>query len=405
VSNDVLDLLRDRNPVPVDPPPPPIGSVLSRVDEAQAAAVIAAAAATEDRSRGRRGQVGGWVVVAAGAALALIVIVVLAGTQRRSAPRTGAAGSGGGLVAPVLGPGKAWSYLTVEQSTTQFQRPGSPILLGALLSGSRAVVVSRSRVQTWVTVSGAQRSRGRDVGKPRFIGSASDRASWVKEHRVGHAVPTASFSTPGFAAGGRTLSYSQVLGFPTDRSAVLRLLHLAKGGASERMAEIGSLLQSLPLLGAARAAVFAALARVRGVQELGSVRDPLGRPGIALAAAREPFPRSARGTPGPVPGGERVLRTRSELIFDPRTMALLASETVLLEPSRIAGIDAGYPVTWTAYLASRAVSAASVPTLRELFGRHGVPRPVPVLRRTPISGTPAPVRGRLRTAPSSIPRP
>ncbi|HWF75030.1 MAG TPA: hypothetical protein VG186_16895 [Solirubrobacteraceae bacterium] len=397
MRDDVLELLRDRNPVPVDPPPPPIDSVLSRLDEA-------AAEGEPGGIRPRRGEIGGWIVVVAGAALAL-VILVLAGTGRRSTTRTGTPGSAAGLVAPVLRPGQAWHYVTVEQSTSPFHPPGARVGIGpypdTLTSSSRAAVVSRFRIDNWIPMSGAQHTRGRDAGKPRFIGSAGERASWVREHSVGDAVAGASFSSPGFAVGPKTFTYAEVLRFPTDPGAVIRLLGLAKATAAERLDQVSSLLQSVPLLPPARAAVFQALVDTPGIRDLGAVDDPLGSSGIALAASGAPFPATVSGPLARLVRRAGSLPTRVELVFDPGTMALLASETVLVKPSHIRGISAGYPVLWTAFEASGTVSAASVPPAQVLGARP------PSAARIPLRVPPARVRNGTPFAPgatSPLPR-
>ncbi|MDQ6777124.1 MAG: hypothetical protein M3071_13115 [Actinomycetota bacterium] len=292
----------------------------------------------------------------------------------------------------------------------QCSPPGAPPEIAGyvapteLTPKSRAVVVSRFRIEHWIAINGAQRSRGHDVGKPHFIGSPSDRASWVKEHSVGDAVAAASFTTAGFAAGRRTLTYGQILRFPTRPAAVIRLLGLSKASPSERLNELSSLLQSLPLLRAARAAVFQALAHAPGIEDLGTTRDPLGRSGIAFGAPDERVPVTVNGPLTRLLGRERALHTRSELVFDPGTMALLAFETVLREPSLIPGISAGYPVSWTAYVGSRAVPEPSVPSLRALFGPHSSPTPFPtrLLGPAPIAGSHAPARARLTRPPTRL---
>jgi len=364
MRDDVLDLLRDRNPVPVDPPPPPIEEVLRRLEEH--------AGLSEDAGRARpsRGRLGGWVVVAGGAAVAAIVVLALLVTQRTGhgtpVPIAPSASSGG-LAAPVLRPGQAWYYLAIEQAASPFHPSPTPIEIGVvpatednafLTPSTRAIVVTRSQLRAWITITGVEQTRGRPIGKATFVGSASDRAQWRKEGSHGSGVAGSSSSSRGFDAGGRTLTYAQLRRYPTTPAGVIRFLGVAKQPAAGQFAALGFLLESLPLLPAARDAVFGAITQVPGIQDLGTARDPLGRVGIAYGApAEEP--------------GRGGLRTRAELIFDPDTMALLASETVLLQPSRIAGISAGYPVAWTAYVASRAVRASSVPAMRDLFGRHG----------------------------------
>jgi hypothetical protein len=66
---------------------------------------------------------------------------------------------------------------------------------------------------------------------------------------------------------------------------------------------------------------------------------------------------------GPAASAVRPLPVRNELLFDPQRKALLATETVLLKSSRVPGIGAGYPISWTAYVHSSAVSTNSIPPL------------------------------------------
>jgi hypothetical protein len=68
----------------------------------------------------------------------------------------------------------------------------------------------------------------------------------------------------------------------------------------------------------ARAGLYRAAAYIKGVKYVGAVDDPLGRRGLALEMA------NATG--------------RTRLIFDPRSSAILAEETVLTK--RIDSMDA-----------------------------------------------------------------
>jgi hypothetical protein len=89
-----------------------------------------------------------------------------------------------------------------------------------------------------------------------------------------------------------------------------------------------------------------------------------------------------------------VTRLRSELIFNPQTAGLLAQETLLLNPPRIPGVRAPFPIDWTAYLTSRVVPQSSAPTLKQLGYR-----PPPRLQLPP--GTP-PVAG-IPVTPTTTP--
>jgi hypothetical protein len=74
-----------------------------------------------------------------------------------------------------------------------------------------------------------------------------------------------------------------------------------------------------------RASLFEAAARLEGIQEAGEVTDPLGREGIGLT----------------IDG----VSLRTQLVFDPETADLLASE---LYPIRADG-SIGARISWAAY--------------------------------------------------------
>lgn len=85
-----------------------------------------------------------------------------------------------------------------------------------------------------------------------------------------------------------------------------------------------------------RAGLFRALALVPGVQVLPSVTDPLGRRGVAVVT------RSAADlNPVGKPGFGVPVDNESRLIFDPRTSAVLASETVATASAPRASVERG----------------------------------------------------------------
>ncbi len=88
-----------------------------------------------------------------------------------------------------------------------------------------------------------------------------------------------------------------------------------------KLAKAAALLGDAPLRPRQRATVFRAIAELPGLTYLGETRDPLGRPGVAVAA--EGSPRAANvNTPQ---------RYRLELIFDPSTGTVLGMRTVALK--------------------------------------------------------------------------
>lgn len=274
----------------------------------------------------------------------------------------------GGLAAPRLHPGQAWFTRQLDMIAS----PWEPLTHGELpattvLPSSQAVVQSRSRSENWTFYNGNGRGRGRQVGQPRFYGSAAERKQWIAagaHPRVIEANGSSeTLGSNGFSVGTKTLSYQQVLHFPTDPSAVLKFLTTAEPAGSDALDSITSLLTQVPLLPPARAAVFRALEKIPGVRYLGPARDPLGRAGVAIALDRTASERIFTIN-GPKNGA--LVHLRSELIFNPHTAGLLAQETLMLNPPRIPGVRAPFPTSWTAYLTSRVVPQSNAPTLRQL---------------------------------------
>lgn len=102
-----------------------------------------------------------------------------------------------------------------------------------------------------------------------------------------------------------------------------------------------------------RAGLYEVAARIPGIELLGEVSDPLGRPGIGFALTAE----GEISVCCPGSGEPHDTSRRLELIFHPSTSQLLAltQTTTLLEPSD--EIPDGMGSGWTAYLESGIVSS------------------------------------------------
>jgi hypothetical protein len=295
-----------------------------------------------------------------------------------------------GLAAPRLHPGQAWFTREMDMIASPWQ----PLTPGQLpptfvVPSSRAVVESRSRSESWTFYDGNGRGHGRQVGRPRFFGSAAERALWQTKGSHPTVIEANGYGVTlsnGFSIGTKTLSYEQVLHFPTSPAAVLRFLAAAEPAGSDALDSVTSLLVQVPLLPAARAAVFRALEQIPGVRYLGPTHDPLGRPGVAIAIDRTATERifTVNG-----PKNTAVLHIRSELIFNPQTAGLLAQETLLLNPPHIPGVRPPFLTSWSVYLTSRVAPQSSAPTLKQLGYRPPphIPLPPPSLS-TPAVGVP-----------------
>jgi hypothetical protein len=365
------------------------------------------ASATPDRARRR------WRLTLASTTLAGLVVLALAAIDLGGSSGDASAAAkvleqaarsaASGLAAPRLHPGQAW----FTRELTMIASPWEPVTPGQLpptsvVPSSHAVAESQSRSETWTFYDGNGRSRGGHVGRARFFGSAAERARWIAAGANPRAIGANGGSVTisnGFSVGTKNLTYQQVLRFPTDPTAVLRFLVAAEPAGSDAIDSITNLLTQVPLLPAARAAVFRAIARIPGVRYLGSTRDPLGRAGVAVAIDRTATERIF------TIGGPRtaaVVHVRSELIFNAQTAGLLGQETLLLNPPHIPGVRAPFATSWTAYLTSRVVPQSSAPTLKQLGYRPPprIPLPPPTVS-APTVGFPGAKTTTTTAAPTN----
>jgi len=110
-------------------------------------------------------------------------------------------------------------------------------------------------------------------------------------------------------------------------------------GDAETFTIIGDLLRETYAPPGVRAALYTIASELSGVELVGTTHDHLGRPGTAVAYV-------AQGL-------------RDELIFDPRTSALLGEQTTVADPSQVRGLAAGAVVEWTSYLRSGVVDSTT----------------------------------------------
>ena len=94
-----------------------------------------------------------------------------------------------------------------------------------------------------------------------------------------------------------------------------------------KIMRVASLLMNNPLPPKVRAGLMRALAAQEGVRSIGRVTDPLGRPGVALAAGD----RATTVTDGPE-AGRGTWRSRTVIVFDEETGALLSRQEQLTKP-------------------------------------------------------------------------
>ncbi|HET6998642.1 MAG TPA: CU044_5270 family protein [Solirubrobacterales bacterium] len=197
--------------------------------------------------------------------------------------------------------------------------------------------------ETWVSFDGSRMGRAREVsGEARFV-SEDQRRHWVAAGEpplpeAGH-VEDMTLSGSG--------EFVDASGLPTDPVSLRELIEARKipglsgpPGEAETFVLIGDMLRGTYLPAEIRAALYEVTAELPGVELLGKVEDPVGRPGMGVA-----FTDEKRGT-------------RQELIFDPETSVLLG-ERVSLVRSGVYGFEAppGTPIGYTAYLESKVVDS------------------------------------------------
>jgi hypothetical protein len=191
--------------------------------------------------------------------------------------------------------------------------------------------------EAWIGPDGSGRLR-EETGEPTFL-TDHDRSVWIAAGRP--ALGGNETRDESHGAGG--LSYLDLSTLPTDPAALRRMIEerTVEGGPpgnAETFTIVGDLLRETYAPPELRAALFEIASELPGVELIGTVEDPMGREGIAVA-----YP------------SDGILH---ELIFDPTTSALLAERTVVADPGEAnLQVPAGTVVGWAAYLASGIVDS------------------------------------------------
>jgi hypothetical protein len=191
------------------------------------------------------------------------------------------------------------------------------------------VLVPRRR-EVWIGEDGGWIRQS--SGKPRFL-TQRDRENWIAAGRP-------ELREPDFE---ERLDPAPPLKLPSDPDALYaQLERRAKGhpeGTHEEMFTlVGDALRESMATPAQRAALYEVAARLPGVDLVGSVKDPAGRPGLAVA-----MPMEADGV-------------RHALVFDPETAVLLAETEIALENPF--GYPEGEIVGYATYLDAKVVEEA-----------------------------------------------
>lgn len=293
----------------------------------------------------------GVAVVAAAVIAAVAVSQLLPGSSSGN-PRTGTGGDAtdvltslAGVAArqPAVGPPGRGQY----QYTDSVSR--TLVVGGAQYRRPFAVSYLQSR-QIWIGWNGSGRL-AEAASDPRFP-TARDRAAWIADGRP--PLPPPGIVNQRFGRNGLMLGPVNEWKLPTNPARLGTLLRerAIEGGPPgplEDFVQVGELLRETGAPPALRAALFKVAASIPGVRILGRITDRLGRTGIVVAY-RSRMP----------PGMYHGLYGLNELIFAPKTSALLDEQTVLGDPKAHTTVI----ISWTEYIATgvvRSVTAVAPP--------------------------------------------
>jgi hypothetical protein len=195
----------------------------------------------------------------------------------------------------------------------------------SLETGISFAYLKRVSISTWLAPDG---SGVRQIEERlSMFASEADRIAWHQAGEPDFRTATIDRFEPGEAR------LFDVTRLPTDPEAALARLRSGQiaditPGDDQVFVLIGELLAQGNASPAVRATLFEVAARLDGVAFVGTVRDPLGRPGEAVSIAE----------------GAR----RSRLVFDPSSAQLLAIEEYEVDPGgteRLTTWRAAWPTT------------------------------------------------------------
>ena len=183
--------------------------------------------------------------------------------------------------------------------------------------------------ETWFGPSGGLLHE--TSGKAEFL-SVGDRQRWIAAGRPQVNPPEDTEKLPP----------PRPLNLPTNPDALYGELHdrsvgHGNGTEAEMFTLVGDALRETDASPALRASLYEVAARIHGVELVGPATDRIGRHGVAVAYS------------------DSAIRERHELIFDPKTSALLEEEYVELDGNSF-GYPAGTVTGYATYVSSGIVN-------------------------------------------------
>ena len=205
--------------------------------------------------------------------------------------------------------------------------------------------------ETWVAPDGSGRHREID-GHLQFA-TAADAAYFYHALRNQPDILNGRSADSTLDPGGSP--YQDLSNYPTDPAKLKQRLERRKPGTLESAPRgnadtfviIGDLLRYTYAPPAVRSALYKVASQLPGVQLIGPTHDQLGRPGIGVAYGL------------PQPQGRASKNLSNELIFDPKTSTLLATQWVVVHRFNGAPFPPGTVINSTAYVAFGVVNSTS----------------------------------------------
>ncbi len=209
--------------------------------------------------------------------------------------------------------------------------------------GPVAIAFRPTTREIWIAPDGSGRIH--EVEGHLLFASRADAAYFYHAYRNQQNLLNAHTSDDHEGPGG--LGYTDLSNVPTDPVKLKQLIESRKleggpPGDAETFTIIGDLLRETSAPPAVRSALYTIASQLPGVQLIGPTHDRLGRPGTGVAYV-------SRGL-------------RDELIFDPRSSALLGEQQSVVERSKANPFPPGSVIGWAAHVASGIVNSDSATT-------------------------------------------
>ena len=285
-----------------------------------------------DGSRRRR-----WVTRVAAVAL---VVGVAGGTELLSQPH-----SPSGLNTAAAAVLNHLALVASDQPAPSVPGPGQYLYVSSTEAYTATIAIQPNSFtelrpenrQIWIAANGSGRIK-ESFGQPTFL-SAHDRNVWEAAGR--QTIPQGP-TEMSFGPGGLANGPTNLANLPTNPSALAakidsRKIESGPPGLAEDFTQVGDLLRETDASPALRSALYQVAARIPGVETLGTVADHSGRMGVGVAYVHNGL--------------------RHELIFNPRTSALLGEYYTVVSPGSGYNVPNGTVVGWEVYLQSSIVNS------------------------------------------------